>query len=75
MNDTHPSIHKVQLEMLKSLTQEERFRKAMRFSSGVFKLSRAQFEMRFGELGLQRWLEVHYGKRLARGALGSRYCD
>jgi hypothetical protein len=73
MNDTHPKIEAIHLEMLRSLTPEARFKIAMRFSSGVFKLSREQFNARFGELGLQRWLEVHYGEKLARGALGSQY--
>jgi len=37
------------------------------------RLSRDQFNQRHGQLGLQRWLEVHYGARLARGALEDQY--
>ncbi len=73
MNDTHPKIAALQLELLRSLAPEVRFERAMRFSSGIFKLSREQFAQAHGELGLQRWLEAHYGVALARGALGDQY--
>ena len=59
--------------MLRALTPTQRLRLALKFSKGVMQLSRDQFQQRHGELGLQRWLEVHYGEALARGALGSRY--
>ncbi len=73
MNDTHPKMEQKRLEMLRALTPGERLKLAMRFSSGVIELSRKQFVARHGELGLQRWLEAHYGEKLARGALGKAY--
>jgi hypothetical protein len=73
MNDTHPKMEQKRLEMLRALTPSERLKLAMRFSSGVIELSRKQFVSRHGELGLQRWLEAHYGEKLARGALGKAY--
>ncbi|MEY4530083.1 MAG: hypothetical protein RLZZ156_804 [Deinococcota bacterium] len=73
MNDTHPKIEAVHLEMLRALTSEARLKLALRFSRNIIDLSRKQFVNRHGELGLQRWLEAHYGQKLARGALGSQY--
>lgn len=73
MNDTHPKIEQKRIEMLRALTPSARLKLALRFSSGVIELSRNQFLKRYGELGLQRWLEVHYGEKLARGALGDKY--
>ncbi len=73
MNDTHPSIERKRIEMLRELTPEARLRLALNFSSGVMALSRQQFVERHGDLGLQRWLEAHYGVALAKGALGQAY--
>ncbi len=73
MNDTHPKIAAIHLEMLRSLTPEARFKMALRFSRNIIDLSRKQFVARHGELGMQRWLEAHYGEKLARGALGKAY--
>ncbi len=73
MNDTHPKIEAIHLEMLRSLTPEARLKLALRFSRNIIDLSRKQFVNRHGELGLQRWLEAHYGEKLARGALGKAY--
>ena len=67
MNDTHPTIERKRVELLRALTPTQRL--ALNFPKGVMRLSRDQFNQRHGELGLQRWLEVHYGARLARGAL------
>ena len=71
MNDTHPAIERKRIELLRALTQ--RLKLALNFSKGVMRLSRDQFNRRHGELGLQRWLEAHYGAALARGALGDQY--
>ena len=46
---------------------------ALQFSRNIIDLSRKQFVARHGELGMQRWLEAHYGEKLARGALGKAY--
>ena len=73
MNDTHPTIERKRIALLRALTPTQRLRLALNFSTGVMRLSRDQFNQRHGELGLQRWLEVHYGARLARGALGDQY--
>lgn len=73
MNDTHPAIERKRIELLRALTPTQRLKLALKFSSGVMRLSRDQFNVRHGELGLQRWLEAHYGKTLARGALGEDY--
>jgi hypothetical protein len=73
MNDTHPKIEQKRIEMLRALTPTARLDLAMNFSSAVMKLSREAFNERHGELGLQRWLEAHYGEKLARGALGDQY--
>jgi hypothetical protein len=73
MNDTHPKIAQIHLEMLRSLTPEARLKMALRFSSNIIELSRKQFVARHGELGLQRWLEAHYSVQLAKGALGDKY--
>ena len=73
MNDTHPTIERKRVELLRALTPTQRLGLALNFSKGVMRLSRDQFNVRHGELGLQRWLEAHYGARLARGALGDQY--
>ena len=73
MNDTHPTIERKRIALLRALTPTQRLRLALNFSTGVMRLSRDQSNQRHGELGLQRWLEVHYGARLARGALGDQY--
>jgi hypothetical protein len=73
MNDTHPKIEQKRLEMLRILTPEQRNYLTQKFLNSIIELSRDQFQSRFGALGLQRWLEVHYGERLARGALGEKY--
>ena len=73
MNDTHPTIERKRIALLRALTPTQRLRLALNFSTGVMRLSRDQFNQRHGDLGLQRWLEVHYGARLARGALGDQY--
>jgi hypothetical protein len=73
VNDTHPQIEQKRIELLRALTPTQRLRLALNFSEGVMRLSRNQFQQRHGALGLQRWLEAHYGEALARGALGSRY--
>jgi hypothetical protein len=73
MNDTHPKMARKRIEMLRELTIDQRYDLTQKFSSSVIELSREQFRLRHGELGLQRWLEAHYGKRLARGALGKAY--
>ena len=73
MNDTHPAIERKRIELLRALTPTQRLELALKFSSGVMRLSRDQFNVRHGELGLQRWLEAHYGVALARGALRDQY--
>jgi hypothetical protein len=73
VNDTHPRIEQKRIEMLRALTPSQRLKLALNFSNGVIELSRDQFRKRHGALGLQRWLEVHYGEALARGALGEAY--
>jgi hypothetical protein len=73
MNDTHPKIEAIHLEILRSLSPATRLKVALRFSRNIIDLSRKQFVARHGELGLQRWLEAHYGKKLAQGALGEAY--
>ena len=73
MNHTHPKIEAIHLEMLRSLSSEARLKLALRFSKNLIDLSRKQFIARHGKLGLQRWLEAHYGEKLARGALGEAY--
>ena len=73
MNDTHPAIERKRIELLRALTPTQRLKLALNFSKGVMRLSRDQFNQRHGELGLQRWLEAHYGAALARGALGDQY--
>ncbi len=73
MNDTHPKIAQKRIEMLRNLTIDERYDLTQKFSSSMIELSREQFQSRYGELGLQRWLEAHYGKWIARQALGDDY--
>jgi hypothetical protein len=73
MNDTHPAIDRKHIQLLRALTPTQRLELALNFSRGVMRLSREQFNVRHGKLGLQRWLEAHYGARLARGALGDQY--
>jgi hypothetical protein len=73
MNDTHPKMARKRIEMLRALPPAERLHRTMTFSSSIMQMSRAAFQKRYGELGLQRWLETHYGKALAKGALGDRY--
>jgi hypothetical protein len=70
MNDTHPKMKQKHLEMLQALTPSARLDLALSFSNAVMNLSREALNKRHGELGLQRWLEAHYGEKLARGALG-----
>ena len=73
MNDTHPAIERKRIELLRALTPTQRLELALKFSTGLMRLSRDQFNVRHGKLGLQRWLEAHYGAALARGALGDQY--
>lgn len=73
MNDTHPTTERKRIELLRALTPTQRLKLALNFSKGVMGLSRDQFDQRHGSLGLQRWLEAHYGAALARGALGDQY--
>ena len=73
MNDTHPTIERKRVELLRALTPTQRLGLTLNFPKGVMRLFRDQFNQRYGELGLQRWLEVHHGARLARGALEDQY--
>ena len=78
MNDSnglHPEMSSEAREAWHVLKPQVKLLLTLEFSSGVIKMSREAFKRRYGELGLQRWLEAHYGEKLARGALGDKYVN
>ena len=75
MNNTPQETSSEALEVWRMLKPNVRLFITLEFSSGIIKMSREAFKRRYGELGLQRWLETYYGEKLARGALGDKYVN
>ena len=68
MNDTHPKIQAIHLEMLRSLSPEARLKLALRFSKNLIDLSRKQFVARHGKLAGSR----HITAKISSGRTGQR---
>ena len=66
MNDTHPSIARKQLEILRAKTPEQRMQLAIAQSVYLINLSRAELEQKMSkEEAKIEWVRVNYGKTLA----------
>jgi hypothetical protein len=70
MNDTHPSIARKQIELLRAAGMDRRFELAVSMSSGVIRLSRLDIAARHPDWSEQdvklEWVRLHYGDDLAR---------
>jgi hypothetical protein len=69
LSDTHPDAEKVQIELLRRATPEQRLRIAINLTATVVNLSRRTIatlnpELSPEELNL-KWVELCYGKELA----------
>jgi hypothetical protein len=67
------SIDPKYLEAMLKLTPEERLAVSCFFSSDFRIRTQEAFVKHFGDLGLQRWLEVFYDEKIARGVLGVQF--
>ncbi len=67
-NDTHPSIAKKQLEILRVKTPEQRMRLAIAQSVYLINLSRAELERNMSKIEAKiEWVRINYGETLAQG--------
>ncbi len=67
MNDTHPSIEALQLELQRKRSPDERMRLAFAFSAYIINLSRAELEKRFSKIEARiEWVRLNYGEDLAK---------
>jgi hypothetical protein len=67
MNDTHPSIEALQLELQKQRSPDERMRLAFAFSAYLINLSRTELEKRFSKIEARiEWVRLNYGEDLAK---------
>jgi hypothetical protein len=65
-NDTHPSIAKKQLEILRAKTPEQRMRLAIAQSVYLINLSRAELEKKMSKIEAKIcWVRINYGETLA----------
>ena len=69
LSDTHPEIHRRQIESLRRLTETERLDLAFQLSAQVWALARQAYEHRFPQLSpneqLFRFLSAQYGAAIA----------
>jgi hypothetical protein len=73
MNDTRPDLRQRYASVMQKLTPTERLVVSQQYSADLIERTREAFERHFGDLGLQRWLEVFYDEKIARGVLGNKY--
>jgi hypothetical protein len=67
MNDTHPSIEALQLELQRKRSPDERMRLAFAFSAYLINLSRTELERRFSKIEARiEWVRLNYGEDLAK---------
>lgn len=66
-NDTHPSVAKKQLEILRAKTPEQRMRLAIAQSVYLINLSRAELEQKMSKIEAKiEWVRINYGETLAK---------
>jgi hypothetical protein len=67
------SIDPKYVQAMLKLNPKERLAVSCFFSSDFRERTQEAFAKHFGDLGLQRWLEVFYDEKIARGVLGNKY--
>ncbi len=76
MNDTHPRIAALQLELQRKRLPEQRLRLALAYSAYLINLSRGELEKRMSATEAKiEWVRINYGEKLAqryRSALAKR---
>jgi hypothetical protein len=67
MNDTHPQIREMQLEILRNRTPEQRLRSAIEQSVYLINSSRKELEKRMSSVEAKiEWVRINYGNDLAK---------
>jgi hypothetical protein len=67
MNDTHPRIAALQLELQRKRSPEERLRLAFAYSAYLINLSRGELEKRMSKTEAKiEWVRINYGEKLAQ---------
>jgi hypothetical protein len=68
MNDTHPQIAALQLELQRQRSSDERLQLTFAYSAYLINLSRGELEKRMSKTEAKiEWVRINYGERLARG--------
>ena len=68
MNDTHPKIAALQLELQRKRSPEERLQLAFAYSAYLMNVSRRELEQRISTTAAKiEWVRINHGERLAQG--------
>ena len=68
MNDTHPKIAALQLELQRKRSPDERLQLAFAYSAYLMNLSRCELEQRMSKTDAKiEWVRINYGEQLAQG--------